>query len=149
MMSIRISLPLLAMLFSVLSGCTPEALQLITNGLNARNRANQQSFSPSSGGNASNREATSETVCVKYQTQAGWSQGYQVNGTIAKGSYLNRSTSSYDYQPYSTYVVVFWRDSQASVLRLDYFSGALTAYGHAATDQNGRQWNVSKTSYCF
>lgn len=93
--------------------------------------------------------ATSETVCVKYQTQTGWSKGYQVDGTIIKGSELNSRTSTYSYQPYSTYVVVFWSQDQASILKLSYYSGSISAYGHSATDQQGRSWRVSKTSYCY
>ena len=137
-----------ALICAILSGCTPEALQLFADSLERQNRINQQR-SAVAATSSNPRDAYSETVCVKYETQTGWSRGYQVNATIAKGSYLNRRTSTFDYQPYSTYAVVFWQPGQASVLRLNYYSGSITAYGHSATDQRGRDWNVSKTSYCY
>jgi hypothetical protein len=94
-------------------------------------------------------QATKERVCVKYRTQSGWSQGYNVEGTIIRGSELNKRTSSFDFNSLSTYVVIFWRDGQASVLELQYFFGSISAIPIQATDQRGRTWEVSKTSLCY
>ena len=136
------------LVLATISGCTPEALQLFADSLERQNRINRQRSAVSAGSPAAHA-TSSETVCVKYETQTGWSRGYQVDATIAKGSYLNQATSTFDYEPYATYAVVFWQQGQASILRLNYYSGSITAYGHSATDQQGRDWNVSKTSYCY
>ena len=92
--------------------------------------------------------AKSETVCVRYWTSTGWSKGYHVDSAILNGVELNRRTRTRDYTPYSTYVVVFWAKDQASILELAAYFGSISMYGQDATDQEGREWRVSKTSYC-
>ena len=135
----RLLLPF-ALICLLTSGCSPELLQGMADGLAAYNSASYASPQTST---------ASEAVCVKYQTQSGWSKGYQVDGTVIKGSELNSRTGTYNYEPYSTYVVVFWSQEQASILQLSYYSGSISAYGISATDQEGRSWQVSKTSYCY
>lgn len=120
----------------VLGSCTPSFWEGATDGL--------EDYNQSAYGAAS-----SETVCIKYQTSTGWSKGYQVDGPVIQGSELNRRTNTYDYKPYSTYVVVFWNPNQASILELDYFLGSINSFGQLATDQIDRRWQVSKTSYCY
>ncbi len=90
-----------------------------------------------------------ETVCVKYETNTGWSKGYRVNAHILKGSELNERTRTYDYSPYSTYVVVFWDEGEASILKLDFYFGSISSIGNSAEDQYGRKWKVSKSSFCY
>ena len=82
-------------------------------------------------------------------TGLGWSDGYKVNATIISGSELNTRTKSFNYNSYSTYVVVFWEVGQASILELDYYSGYISSYGQLATDQRGRRWQVANTNYCY
>jgi hypothetical protein len=120
-------------LISLLISCAPEFWQGFANGLNAYN-----------GG-----QSTQKTLCVKYMTSAGWSEGYSVEATILTGSELNTRTKTYNYNSYSTYVVVFWGPGQASILELDYYGGSISAFGQLATDQQGRQWQVANTSYCY
>ena len=124
----------------MLTACSPEAMQAMADGLSGYNSTAYES---------SESSYSSEPVCVKYQTDSGWSKGYQVNGTVIKGSDLNSRTGTYDYSPYSTYVVVFWDEGQASILELAYSSNSISAYGQTATDQRGRLWQVSKTAYCY
>ena len=132
-------IPLLGLCL-MLTACSPEAMQAMADGLAGYNSA---AF-----GNQQNASST-ETVCVKYETEYGWSEGYQVSGTVIKGTELNSRTSTYNYSPYSTYVVVFWGKDQASILELDFYTGSVSSYGQPATDQRGRSWQVSKTSYCY
>lgn len=94
------------------------------------------------------RPDASTTLCVKYMTAAGWSQGYRVQATVVKGAELNRRTSSFNYNALSTYVVVFWDPGEASLLELDYYFGSISALGHDATDQLGRAWRVS-SGLCY
>jgi len=103
--------------------------------------ASSYRYSPNSGEDAK--------VCVKYQTQYGWSKGYSVQGTIIKGSDLNRATGTYKYKYASTYVVVFWDQDEASILELQNFIGTLTSVQVNAKDQQNRYWKVAKTDYCF
>lgn len=108
--------------------------------------------------NASHSEATSNvtlhiqdqvTLCVKYQTQTGWSKGYTVDVNVIKGSTLNRKTGTYNYDSYATYAVIFWSNEQASVIKLNYYSGSFTATGTHGIDQQGRKWKLAKTSLCY
>ena len=133
------TLPIIAMCLAMV-GCSPQAMQAVTNGLAGYNSAAHS---------GSQSSASSETVCVKYETEYGWSKSYQVTGTVIKGTELNSRTGTYNYSPYSTYVVVFWDEDQASILELDFYSGSISTYGQSATDQRGRSWQVSQTSYCY
>ena len=83
------------------------------------------------------------TVCAKYQTQNGWSDPYQVQATIEDGSELNAATSSLNYQAFSKYVVIFWAQNQASVIKLDNAFGLYAAY-QEGIDQEGRHWQVAQ-----
>lgn len=87
------------------------------------------------------------TVCAHYQTDDGWSEGYKVEATIAKGTDLNQATSSYNYNGWSQYVVIFWGQDQATVIELD--DPYLSSLDSDGKDQQGRRWRVAKTSFCF
>ena len=87
------------------------------------------------------------TVCAKYQTESGWSDGYKVNAYVLKGSELNSATNSFDYTSFSTYTVIFWSDDQATIIEMD--SPYLSYVGTEGTDQIGRIWKVAKTSVCY
>ena len=120
-------------LITLLVSCAPEFWQGFADGLNSNN-----------GGHSAQK-----SICVKYMTGLGWSDGYKVNATIISGSELNTRTKSFNYNSYSTYVVVFWEVGQASILELDYYSGYISSYGQLATDQRGRRWQVANTNYCY
>lgn len=90
-----------------------------------------------------------ERLCVKYETNQGWSQNYHVQVRTLKGDELNNATNSYNYNSFSHYAVIFWDDDQASIIELRYFTGS---YGPVATrgkDQRGVEWQLSKKSICF
>ncbi|NGP90277.1 hypothetical protein [Fodinibius halophilus] len=96
-----------------------------------------------------NNSSNGQELCVKYQTQSGWSKGYSVDVNVMKGSTLNQKTGTYNYNSYSTYAIIFWSEDQASIIELSYFSGSFTAYGTQGTDQRGRKWQLSKTTLCY
>lgn len=86
-------------------------------------------------------------VCAKYRTANGWSQAYKVDATIMKGYELNQSTSSYNYQAYDTYVVIFWAQDEASVIQME--SPYVTYMDEAGYDQQGRAWQIHKGTFCI
>lgn len=86
-------------------------------------------------------------ICAKYSVDYGWSEGYSVEGTIYKGSELNSATSTYNYSAYSTYVAIFWSNTQATIIKMN--SPYVTAIGSEGEDQEGRTWRIAKTSYCY
>src|SRR4051794_35887515 len=64
--------------------------------------------------------AEREEICAKYQKQDGWwSKDYAVEGTVISGSDLNSKVGSLTrFKNFSTYVVIFWADDQATILEL-------------------------------
>jgi hypothetical protein len=86
-------------------------------------------------------------VCARYQTEAGWSDSYKVEATITKGSDLNRATSSFDYNAFATYVVIFWSRDEVSVIEMDW--PYVTYMDSDGKDQRGRKWQVRKGSICL
>jgi hypothetical protein len=121
----------------LLISCSSAFWQGFAEGLNNYNQTSQ------------GESVAQENVCVKYKTTKGWSKGYSVNAYIIKGSELNEKTGTYQYNYFSTYVVIFWAKGQASILELDSYFGSISYFGHYATDQRGRQWQISKTTYCY
>lgn len=87
------------------------------------------------------------TVCAKYRAGYGWSNGYKVKATILKGRELNTATRSLTYNGLATYVVIFWDEGEASVIEMG--TMYLTPMGQEGVDQQGRTWQVAKTSFCY
>lgn len=100
-----------------------------------------------------------QTCKVKYRTQYGWSDGYTVDVNFLTGYELNDATSSFNYNSYSVYAVIFWGDGEASVIKLSgYLSCGSEAtqrcisssYGSlTGEDQSGRQWKICTSGYCY
>ncbi|WP_108472861.1 hypothetical protein [Rhodanobacter thiooxydans] len=87
------------------------------------------------------------TVCAKYAVNYGWSSGYKVEATIARGNELNQSTHTLNYNGLSTYVVIFWAQDQASVIEMSFpYLGPVEQEG---TDQEGKRWTVAKSNFCM
>ena len=86
-------------------------------------------------------------VCATYSNTG---KSYKVQGQIYKGTELNQSTSSFDYSPFSTYVVIFWSQGQASIIELGFFLGGLSPFGSSGTDQRGYEWKIKEGhTYCW
>ena len=95
--------------------------------------------------------AEREEVCVKYEREHGWSKGYAVLGTVISGSDMNSKVGSLSrFKSFSTYVVVFWDDDQATILELPALSmGSLPIFESQVRDQQGRLWKLKQGhSFC-
>jgi hypothetical protein len=108
-----------------------------------------------------------QTCRVKYMTESGWSKVYEVQVTFMRGSELNSTTSSYNYQRNETYACIFWKQDQVSVIELEhdvcggYSSGGECEYldfhrdyamgidkNSEGTDQKGIKWKVCWSDEC-
>lgn len=90
-----------------------------------------------------------EAVCAKYETQDGWSKSYQVEANVLTGADLNAATGTWKYSAYSNYVVIFWKENEASVIKMNYSFG-LSFVPQEGIDQEGRHWKVSQSNgYCI
>lgn len=93
-----------------------------------------------------------EDCTVKYATEYGWSTGYEVHCTYITGTELNAATSTFNYEAFATYAVVFWAQGEASVIRMQGFffcageatdgCASTTYLPVSGTDQRGRSWMV-------
>ncbi len=99
----------------------------------------------------------SQVIEVKYQTKYGWSKYYTVESTFITGYELNQATQSYDYDSYSTYCVIWWSQSQCTIIKLGYISCGFDAkpscisyyYSLDGKDQDGDKWQLCLTDYCY
>ena len=104
-------------------------------------------------------EAQYREACkAKYQTQQGWSNIYNVECNYLSGTELNTSTSSYQYDAFGAYAVIFWAKDQATVIKIstflfcgiNAFAGcAKGILGLDGQDQEGRSWKVCDPSMYF
>ena len=93
-----------------------------------------------------------ENICIKYRKNFGWSKGYSVQGTVISGSDLNSAVGSFTrFKSFSTYVVVFWDEDQASIFELPASSfGSVPIFPAEVEDQEGRKWTISSDNgLCF
>lgn len=91
-------------------------------------------------------------VCVKFRKDNGWSKGYSVQGIVISGSDLNSKVGSFTrFKSFSTYVVVFWDQEQASILELPALSmGTVPMFETEVEDQQGKKWKVREGhSMCY
>lgn len=95
--------------------------------------------------------ADREAVCVKYEMEHGWSKGYAVEGVVISGVDLNAKVGSISrFKSYSTYVVIFWDQGQATILELSAFSMGVPIFESQVRDQDGRLWKVKQGhGFCF
>ena len=86
-------------------------------------------------------------VCATYSNTG---KSYTVQGNIYSGNELNSKTGSWSYNSWSTYVVIFWSNAQASVIELDYYFGSLGFMGSNGKDQRGYPWTIKEGHlYCW
>lgn len=90
--------------------------------------------------------ADREDVCVKYQKDYGWSKGYAVEGTVISGSDLNAKIGSISrFKAFSTYVVIFWAEDQATILELPPLAmGSVPIFESEVPDQQERRWKIKQ-----
>ncbi len=91
-----------------------------------------------------------KNVCAKYQTNYSWSKAYQVQAQIYTGQELNQATGNPywgNYDMFSHYAVIWWQQGQASIIKLNFHVAGGILLNSQGTDQNGRGWQLSDSSY--
>lgn len=74
-------------------------------------------------------------------------KGYKVEAIIAYGTELNSAWNTSSLRASSKYVVIYWADSQVSVIELDHGIGpGLMAI--KGSDRRGYRWEVSTSVFC-
>ena len=131
MHSTKYSLFLLGLIVILSSGCIPPG-----------------GYYPYSNGYPSSGDSRLK-LCIKYQADYGWSTGYNVSASVMKGTVLNQKTGTYNYNTFSTYVVVFWAQGEATIIELSYYFGSFSAIPISGTDKTGRAWQVAQTDFCY
>jgi len=87
-------------------------------------------------------------VCARYLNS---NKAYTVEAQVYDGGDLNRRTNSFNYDYFSTYVVIFWAQGQATVIDMgSLIGGTIGPFGARGTDQQGRPWEVREGHlFCF
>jgi hypothetical protein len=78
-------------------------------------------------------------VCAKYVRSGA---AYHVTATVLSGMELNSATAPFRYKAFSTYVVIFWKEGEATVIELQ--SPWLDAFSQSGFDQYDRGWEVGR-----
>lgn len=83
-------------------------------------------------------------ICAK---QSG-GKAYQVEAVVLTGQELNEKTSSFRYNAFNYYAVIFWAKGEATVIdtRSAFPPGPISATG---VDQENRSWMVAASEVCF
>src|SRR6516162_3036353 len=76
-------------------------------------------------------------VCAKYVNTG---KTYHVQAINTDGGELNSATSSFNYESWSHYIVIFWAQDQATVIKMDCCYTEPTSWGWTGSDQEARQW---------
>ena len=100
-----------------------------------------------------------QTCNAKYYTEDGWSKYYTVEVSFYGGQELNTATSTWDFEPYDTYAVIFWGKDQATVIKVKDYTGCgseankrciTSALGNLkGKDQQNRIWEICVSNYCM
>lgn len=99
-----------------------------------------------------------QPVKVRYETEDGRSQWYNVDVTFVTGAELNEATRSFRYGGFDKYGVIFWGERQATVIKLrgffacgmEFEASCLPSIGTMrGLDQQERAWEICAQSICF
>jgi hypothetical protein len=100
-----------------------------------------------------------QTCQVKYYTQDGWSKYYSVDVNFLSGQELNDATNSFNYSSFSTYAVIFWGQSNASIIKISTFTGCGSVVNKSCITnifsdikgyaQNGVEWKICVGNMCY
>ncbi|MDG1416264.1 MAG: hypothetical protein P8P99_00525 [Maricaulis sp.] len=87
-------------------------------------------------------DAQQGNACLTYVATG---QRYRVDARVMSGNELNQATGSYNYPGWARHVVVFWGPGQATIIQMNaMFSDELPAISLHGTDQQDREWQVSR-----
>jgi hypothetical protein len=104
------------------------------------------------------KEANAEYVKSCKIAYVNTGKTYDVTCHIMSGEELNNKTSSFDYDMFDTYSVVFWGNRNATVIKIDDFvvCGMKPEFDCAnsflpidGTDKDGRKWKICNQSDLF
>lgn len=99
-----------------------------------------------------------QTSKVRYETNSGRSQWYEVDVTFVTGNELNTATRSYRFAGFDKYAVIFWGEGQATIIKLGGFfvcgmtfeRSCLPSFGNMrGLDQQERSWEICTQEYCW
>ncbi len=100
-----------------------------------------------------------KAATVKYMQQDGWSRTYRVDVSFMTGYELIQATNTMNYNVNSVYAIIFWGQSQASVIELSslLLCGSEVScscinsviYDLQGKDQDGDKWNICLGTYCL
>jgi hypothetical protein len=82
-------------------------------------------------------------ICATYTNTE---RSYHVQATKRTGAELNSATNSFSYNTFSTYIVIFWAQNQASVIQMDGFVTFPSVFPMSGSDQEGRPWQIVQYS---
>ena len=69
---------------------------------------------------AADASARVSRICkVAYETQLGRSEDHRIEVTFMTGRELNRATRSYDYESFANYALIWFRDGEVVILKLE------------------------------
>lgn len=99
-----------------------------------------------------------QSAKVRYSTSEGQSKWYTVDVNFLTGLELNTATSSFRYNAFKSYAVVFWGNDQASVILInspimfcsgEFTNSCLPIFGRMkGTDQQNTEWEVCTALFC-
>lgn len=87
-------------------------------------------------------------VCARHQYRdREWSKVEKVRAMIASGSELNQASGSSHYNSLSTYVIIDLEQDTATIIEMSL--PQLASVAMEGKDQDGRRWQVARTTTCF
>ena len=97
------------------------------------------------------------TAKVRYETQAGTSNWYEMEVHFLSGPELNSATKSYRYSYTDKYAVIFFGQGEAAVIELeslfgcygDFSVSCFPSFGNIeGEDQDGTEWEICTSTFC-
>lgn len=97
------------------------------------------------------------TAKVRYETQSGPSQWYDMEVNFLTGQELNTATTSFSYSVLSSYAAIFFGQGRAAMIQLSnvlycgasFTTSCLPGFGNLrGSDQEGREWEICTQSFC-
>ena len=100
-----------------------------------------------------------QTCEIKYKKNSDWSKKYKVEVTFMSGYELNQATNSFKYDSYSVYGIVFWDRDEATVIKINTILVCGTEVDKSCitntyiplsgSDQDGDEWKICVTDFCY
>src|ERR1041384_3732847 len=100
-----------------------------------------------------------QTCNIKYKTESGWSKYYTVEVTFMTGSELNKATTTWNYDTWTVYSIIWWANSQCTVISLSSYllcgtevtqtCIANNIYNLEGKDRDGTSWEICTKGTCW